>query len=250
MITLDKVSVGYGKRTVLQDISFAAENGKISVILGQNGCGKSTLMKAIAGNLPYSGNILLDGAEIASMTPGIRAKQLAVMPQMMHAPGVSVREFVSYGRQPYTGSFGILSKKDHEAVEEALKQTELTAIAHRPVNRISGGERQRAYFAMLLAQNTGNILLDEPGAHLDAHYNKQLAIFMKELANRGKVVVAVLHDINMAIEIADRIVFLDSGRAIFDGSATEFATSDIPQRILGLRPIRCTEGDREYIFFH
>ena len=112
MITLSEVRTGYAKNLILKNISFVAEPAQITVILGKNGCGKSTLLKAISGNLPYTGRIVADDIEISEAKASKRAKVISVMPQMMHAPSVTVREFVSYGRQPYTVSFGILSNTD------------------------------------------------------------------------------------------------------------------------------------------
>lgn len=249
MITLSKVATGYGKRHILENISFTAEKGQVTVILGKNGCGKSTLLKAISGNLSYSGSILVDNCEISGVKASSRAKIISAMPQMMHAPSVTVREFVSYGRQPYTGKLGILSHEDREIVESALEQADIKALAERKVNRISGGERQRAYFAMLLAQKTDNILLDEPGAHLDARYNKQLADFLRLMSKSEKTVVTVLHDINRALEIADKIVFIDEGTVLFCGSASDFINSNIPQSVLGLNKLTCTENNVERCIF-
>ncbi len=249
MIALSKVKTGYGRHGVLEDISFVAESGQVTVILGANGCGKSTLLRAISGNLPYTGSILVDGAEISAARASRRARMISAMPQMMHAPAVTVREFVSYGRQPYTGRLGILCEADRAIVESALARTDLLPLAEKQVNRISGGERQRAYFAMLLAQSTDNILLDEPGAHLDARHNKQLALFLRYMSENKKTVLAVLHDINRAIAIANKIVFIDSGSVLFCGRPDDFAASDIPRSVLGLRRVKCVdEGVGRYLF--
>lgn len=249
MIRLSEVGVGYGKRSILKNISFTAESAQITVILGKNGCGKSTLLRAISGNLPYTGSILADDTEISKAKASERAKLISVMPQMMHAPAVTVRELVSYGRQPYTGGLGILSNTDRAIVESAMAQADVKALAEQYVNRISGGERQRAYFAMLLAQKTDNILLDEPGSHLDAQHSKQLVNFLKFTAGNGNTVIAVLHDVNRAVEIADRIVFIGDGLALFCGAPQDFENSGIPQSVLGLERMACVDGgSRRYIF--
>lgn len=249
MIRLSKVKTGYGRQPVLEDISFTAESAQVTVILGKNGCGKSTLLKAVSGNLKYTGSILVGGVEIAGVKASKRAKMISVMPQMLHPPAVTVWELVSYGRQPYTGGLGILSENDREIVRSAIDEADVGLLAKKYVNRISGGERQRAYFAMLLAQRTDCILLDEPGSHLDAQHNKQLADFLRRLSSEGKTVIAVLHDINRAIEIADRIVFIDSGKTLFCGSPEEFSESGIPAAYLGLRRIECLDQDKiKYIF--
>lgn len=249
MITLSNVSVGYGRTPILGAVSFGAESGQITVILGKNGCGKSTLLRAVSGTLRYSGSIEIDGVELSKLSPKSRARKIAVMPQMMHAPGMTVRELVSCGRQPYTGRFGVLSEGDRSTVEGALAGANLQALADKRVDCISGGERQRAYFAMLLAQDTENVMLDEPVAHLDAEQSRQLSEFLKSMAKSGKTVIAVLHDLNRAIALADRIVFIDSSSILFCGSPDAFVASGIPERLLGLERIECKGGAGQRTIF-
>lgn len=243
MIKTDAVSVAYGRKPILEKISFSAEKSAITVILGKNGCGKSTLLKALAGNLSYKGSITVGNRELSAIRPADRAKMISFMPQMMHAPAVTVREFVAYGRQPYTGALGILSQTDRDIVETSIRRADVTTLSDKYVNRISGGERQRVYFALMLSQNTDIILLDEPGSHLDAQHNRQLADFLKTMAGEGKTVVAVMHDINCALEIADRIIFLDGGAVIFNGTPSDFADSGIAEKVLGLKKLECTSAD-------
>lgn len=243
MIECAHISVGYGKKEILSDVSFAAETGKITILLGRNGCGKSTLLRAISGSLAGRGLVRIDGQDIAKLRPGQRARCVAVMPQMMRAPQMTVREFVALGRQPYTGLCGILSPADHEKVEKVLEKTNLLPLADAYLPEISGGERQKAYFALLLAQDTPCLLLDEPGSHLDAEYNKALNRFLFSERERGKTVLAVLHDINQALEIADKIIVLNAGTVAFDGTPTAFADSSLPETLFGLRKYRCLDAD-------
>lgn len=239
MIECKNVIAAYGKKEILHSVSFTAEPARITVILGKNGCGKSTLLRAVAGLIPYGGCITVDGDEVRNMRSAQRARRVSLMPQLLHSPDITVRRLVSYGRSPYTGFSGTLSPADRQKVEQVMEKTGISALADSYLGRISGGERQKAYFAMLLAQDAPDLLLDEPGAHLDSEYMKSLCGFLREERSAGKTVVAVLHDINRAIELADRIIVIHKGSCIFNGTADEFCGSDIPESIFGLQRLEC-----------
>lgn len=249
MIELTDVSVFYGKKAAAKNISFCANTGEITILLGKNGSGKSTLVRACCGGISYNGSIKLDGEEASKMKPSHRSKVLSVMPQIQRSPGISVREMVSYGRQPYTGISGILSKNDKEIIQSTIEKTGLSKLSECSVSTLSGGERQRAYFAMLLAQNTPNVILDEPGTFLDASYMNFLCSFLQKQKDEGKTVLAVLHDINRAVELADRLVVLDSGVS-FNGSAKQFIESDCAQRLFGLEKYECTNSSGNMRVFY
>ncbi len=239
MIECKNVTVAYGKKEILHSVSFTAETEHITVILGKNGCGKSTLLRAVSGLIPYGGSITVDGYEVRNMRSAQRARLVSLMPQILHSPDITVRRLVSYGRSPYTGFSGVLSPADRQKVELVMEKTGISDLADSYLGRISGGERQKTYFAMLLAQDAPHLLLDEPGAHLDTEYMKSLCGSLREERNSGKTVVAVLHDINRAIELADRIIVIHKGSLIFDGTADELCDSDIPQSIFGLQRMEC-----------
>jgi len=250
MIKFVDVTVGYGKREVLKDLTFTAESGKITVILGKNGCGKSTLLRAVSGVIPYKGSILLDGEELRYMPLKKRAHLIAVMPQILKSPDITVYELVSLGRQPYTGITGTISETDKNRVKQVINDIGISDLADKKINRISGGERQKAYFAMLMAQDTPNMLLDEPGAFLDAEYMSRLCDFLLSAKAACKTVVTVLHDVNRAVELADKMIVLKNG-GVFVGTAEEFTRSDLPSRHFGLRRFEavCENGEKRY-FFH
>lgn len=252
MIECQNVSVRYAKTVVLQEISFTALPAQITVILGKNGSGKSTLLRAICGAVPYTGTVLADGEDLRQLRAGARARRVSLMPQLLPAPDVTVRELVSFGRQPYTGIGGILSRTDKEKVEDVLQKTGLLPLAQRPVTHLSGGERQKAYFAMLLAADTPHLLLDEPAAHLDAEYTGALCRFLQAERARGKTVLAVLHDVNRALSLADRLLVLSGGRAVFDGTPADFAGSSLPADLFGLERLTVlpqTSPDTPETFF-
>ena len=242
MIEFEHVAAAYGKRKIINDVSFIAESGEITVLFGKNGCGKSTLIRTVAGNLSYSGSILIDGTETKRLKPHERARRLAVMPQILRSPQITVRELVSYGRQPYTGISGILSKKDNEKVTCAIKNAGIEALADAYIDRISGGERQKAYFAMLLAQDTDNIILDEPGAFLDAEYMNVLCSFLIRAKENGKTVLTVLHDINRTLEIADKIAVFHEN-TVFTVSPQCFVDNQTAERLFNLRRFDCVDAN-------
>lgn len=240
MIELNDVSVGYRGKPILSNISFTVSDGEICALLGHNGCGKSTLLRAVTGSLGYVGSIRIDGLETRRLSND-RAKLVSLMPQLMARPSISVYELVSFGRQPYTGISGILSKSDRQKIDEAIQKTRLEPLALSRCDRISGGELQRAYLAMVLAQDTPNLLLDEPAAHLDAQYERQISDFLLALRADRRAVLAVLHNINHALAIADRIIVIDSGRLVFNGNRAEFADRQIAETYFGLRRYTCRD---------
>lgn len=240
MIELNDVSVGYKGKPVLENISFKVNDGEICALLGHNGSGKSTLLRAVMGSLGYTGSIRIDGQETRRLSND-RAKLISLMPQLMARPSISVYELVSFGRQPYTGISGILSKSDRQKIDEAIQKTRLEPLALSRCDRISGGELQRAYLAMVLAQDTPNLLLDEPAAHLDARYERQISDFLLALKADRRAVLAVLHNINHALAIADRIIVIDSGKLVFNGNRAEFADRQIAETYFGLRRYTCRD---------
>ena len=240
MIELYDVSVGYKGKPVVENISFTVSDGEICALLGHNGCGKSTLLRAVMGSLGYTGSIRIDGQETRRLSND-RAKLVSLMPQLMARPSISVYELVSFGRQPYTGISGILSKSDRQKIDEAIRKTRLEPLALSRCDRISGGELQRAYLAMVLAQDTPNLLLDEPAAHLDARYERQISDFLLALKADRRAVLAVLHNINHALSIADRIIVIDTGRLVFNGNRAEFADRQIAETYFGLRRYTCRD---------
>ena len=240
MIELNDVSVGYKGKPVLENISFKVNDGEICALLGHNGSGKSTLLRAVMGSLGYTGSIRIDGQETRRLSND-RAKLISLMPQLMARPSISVYELVSFGRQPYTGISGILSKSDRQKIDAAIQKTRLEPLALSRCDRISGGELQRAYLAMVLAQDTPNLLLDEPAAHLDARYERQISDFLLALKADRRAVLAVLHNINHALSIADRIIVIDTGRLVFNGNRAEFADRQIAETYFGLRRYTCRD---------
>ncbi|MEL6117517.1 ATP-binding cassette domain-containing protein [Photobacterium sp. SP02] len=225
-----------GKR-ILHPTSLAFEPGKVTTLLGHNGCGKSTLMKLLSRqNVPAAGQVLLKDQPVQQFDSKTFALNVAYLPQ--HPPitdGVTVRELVCFGRYPWKGAFGRYSQNDYQLVDEAIERVGLTHFADRFVATLSGGERQRAWVAMLLAQQSKCILLDEPTSALDVAHQYELLHLIRELnLSLGLTVIMVLHDVNMAAKFSDHLIALYSGKVIAQGAPEEMMTTDVLKKIYGM----------------
>lgn len=243
MFELQHVAVGYDAQPVLQDVSFTAQDGQITALVGTNGCGKTTLLKAIARQLPLQqGQILLQGRSIQSYERKEFARAAAFMPQVRNIPEITVRGLVSHGRFPYLGLSRQMTTKDRAAVEKAMQVTGVARWADRDLRELSGGERQRVYLAMALAQGGDTILLDEPTTYLDVAAQFELLELLQGLAGQGKAVLLVLHDLAQALQYSDRVAVLAQGKlAAFDTPAKLFS-SRILDGIFGVTLCRAPEG--------
>ncbi len=225
-----------GKR-ILHPTSLMFETGKVTTLLGHNGCGKSTLMKLLSRqNVPASGQVLLNDQPVHQLDSKAFALNVAYLPQ--HPPitdGVTVRELVCFGRYPWKGAFGRYSREDYDLVDEAIDRVGLTPFADRFVATLSGGERQRAWVAMLLAQQSQCILLDEPTSALDVAHQYELLHLIRELnESLGLTVIMVLHDVNMAAKFSDHLIALHSGKVIAQGTPESMMTPEVLKNIYGM----------------
>ncbi len=230
---------GLSVKSILRDISFKLNEGELTVILGKNGSGKTTLFRTLSGNMPFSGEIRINGKDITLYSTKERSGLIAVMPQNLPVPDITLKRLVSFGRQPYTGFSGRLSEDDNTAVDSAIEAVGLTDIVHRHLPLLSGGERRLSYFAMMLAQSTPILLCDEPTASLDTEHQKKILRLLTEQRSNGKTILCILHDVNQAIEIADRVLVLDKGRLIYDG----IEPFELPASHFGLTEYIC--GDKK-----
>jgi iron complex transport system ATP-binding protein len=214
-LVLEAVTAGYGPTPVIDNINITIPHGKLTALVGANGSGKSTLLATIARLLkPQSGCVWLDGKQIHQQPTKAVARQLGILPQSPVAPeGLTVFELVSRGRYPWQGVLRQWSDADEQAVEQALTVTGTDALAHLPVDSLSGGQRQRCWIAMALAQQTPVILLDEPTAWLDLRYQVEILELLQHLTrDHGRTVVVVLHDLNFAVNYADRLLLMKQGQ--------------------------------------
>lgn len=237
-LALDSVQLGYGDRTIVQDLSLTIPSGKITAIIGPNGCGKSTLLRGISRLLkPAQGSISLDGRPLASYGSKEFARLLALLPQSPIAPeGITVADLVSRGRYPYQGLFRSQSREDDAAVAWALEATKTFDLADRQVSELSGGQRQRVWIALALAQETDILLLDEPTTYLDlAHQVELLDLLAQINEEQGTTMVMVLHELNLAARVAHHLLAMKDGVLQAQGSAAEVMTQDNLYQIFGLR---------------
>lgn len=229
-LTAEAVSLGYGDEPVVVDLDFEVPQGRISVIVGANGCGKSTFLRGLARLLrPQSGRVLLDGVSVQEMRTIEVARILGLLPQSPMAPdGITVGDLVARGRHPHQGWFRRWDADDEHAVATALAATDISDLTHRRIAELSGGQRQRVWVAMALAQETDVLLLDEPTTFLDVHHQIELLDLLVDLnRDRGTTIVLVLHDLNLAFRYAHHVVVLKAGSVIAEGSPADVVTSDV-----------------------
>ena len=223
----------YGKNQVIKDLSIEFEEGKITTLLGSNGCGKSTLFNLCTRNLKAKmGMISLNGKNINSIERKEFAKKVAIVRQKNHISGdIKVEELVAYGRNPYINFMARPSKKDYEKIDKAIELCGLEKIRKEKVNSLSGGQVQRVWIAMALAQDSQILFLDEPTTYLDIKYQLEILKLIKDLNRKlKKTIVMVLHDINQAIEYSDYLVGMENGQIIFQGQ-DNILTGEVISRI-------------------
>ena len=233
----DSLTLAYDDREIVRDLDLLVPDRQVSVIVGANACGKSTLLRGLARLLrPASGRVLLDGEDITRRPTGEVARVLGLLPQTPVTPeGVSVVDLVSRGRHPHRRAFRRWSAADDTAVAAALTATGTLDLAERPVDELSGGQRQRVWIAMALAQQTDLLLLDEPTTFLDVTHQLEVLDLLADLnALRGTTVVMVLHDLNLAARYADHLIAMRDGQVVAAGPPAEVITEDLVAEVFGL----------------
>lgn len=227
----------YGKNKVLDNISLKIEKGKITTIIGANGCGKSTLFNIMTKNLkPRRGSVLLDGKDIRGISLKSFARHAAIVHQYNTAPGdTTVETLVGYGRLAHRRVGGSRAE-DEKYINRALYATGIEDLRKRNISELSGGQRQRAWIAMALAQNTKILFLDEPTTYLDIKYQIEILRLIKNLNEEYKMtIIMVLHDINQSAYYSDVIAAMKDGKIITQGTPEEIITSEIILETYGIR---------------
>ncbi|MBZ4670142.1 MAG: iron transporter ATP-binding protein [Oscillospiraceae bacterium] len=216
MISVENLSCGYNDFDVANGISFSCQKGEFLTIAGPNGCGKTTVLRALAGFLPYRGNIKLNGAELSSLKRKDISSQIAFMQQIseVYFP-YTVFETVSLGRYVHLSKnpFSSFTKKDEGIVLECLEKTGILEIKDKPALELSGGQLQRVFLARVFAQEPKIILLDEPTNHLDLRFQLELAKVLKEwVSNEERAIIGVFHDLNLSMELSDKVLLMENGK--------------------------------------
>ncbi len=231
------MDAGYEDNLIIRDLNITLPRHRITALVGANGSGKSTILKAIARILrPSSGAVYLDGKDIHTQKTREIAKKLAILPQNPTAPdGLTVAELICYGRAPYQGSFGSLSRHDLEKVQWAIEVTGMEAFAERPLDQLSGGQRQRAWIAMALAQETDVFLLDEPTSFLDISHQYEVLSLLKQLnESEERTIIMVVHDLNHASRYAHHMIAVKDGAVACSGTPYDVMKPELIHAVFGI----------------
>lgn len=233
------LTLGYAQELIVKQLSLQIPQGKATAIVGPNGCGKSTLLAGLSRLLKAkSGSVLLNGEHIHKLPTRQVAQQLALLPQETIAPdGLTVRELIRFGRQPHQGLLRQWSDDDEQIVHKAIAMADLEKFADRPLESMSGGQRQRAWIAMAVAQATPLLLLDEPTSALDLGHQIEIFELIRELVAVEKTIVMVVHDLSSACRYADHIVAMRDGQIIAQGTPVDIIT---PALVEQLYDVKCS----------
>lgn len=237
MLRTNSVTINYGKTNIIKDLSLNVKKGSINTMIGTNGCGKSTILKALSRNLkPQYGDVYLNGKSIFQMDTKILAKNMSILPQSPTAPDdFTVFDLVSYGRYPHLDWTAKLHKEDFDIINWSINLTKLEHLKDRQVTTLSGGERQRAWIAMALCQKPKILLLDEPTTYLDISHQFEVLELVKTLnRSMGLTIVMVLHDLNQAARYSDNIIVIKDGNIYKQGPPKNIITKQILQDVFKL----------------
>ena len=244
VIEVRELSCGYRDRPVLRDVTLSFPEGEVMALLGPNGCGKSTLLRTALGLLPrQGGTILIDGDPIETLSPRQIALRAAYLAQSRTVPAITARRMVLHGRFPHLPYPRRYRPEDHAAVRRALEQADAADLAERPMEELSGGQRQKVYLAMALAQDTPTVLMDEPTTYLDVRHQLETMKMARLLAGQGRAVVLVLHDLALALQTADRVAVLGGGALRLTGTPEEVYTSGVLDQVFGVEVRRVNSRD-------
>lgn len=236
-LEMNEVTIGYDSRLISEHLTVAIPDESLTVIVGPNACGKSTMLRGLSRLLkPSAGEVVLDGQSIATYRAKDIARELGLLPQSSLAPdGITVADLVARGRYPHQGMLRRWTEDDEQAVAEAMEATGVTDLSGRLVDELSGGQRQRVWVAMALAQQTQILMLDEPTTFLDIAYQIELLELFTDLHHAGRTLVAVLHDLNHAARYGTHLIAMKDGQIVAEGPPNQIVTAELVEHVFGLR---------------
>jgi len=249
ILEIDNLSFGYSQSLILKNVTFKVTKGTFLAVAGPNGAGKTTLLNLLCGLLtPQAGSIRVDGIDIKSYSVRKLARKIAIVRQeFVPVFDFTVEEVTAMARIPYLGTFGFEGKADREIVTGALEITDMAGFARRPLAHLSGGERQRAFIARAIAQNTPVLLLDEPTSFLDIKYQVEIYDLLKQMQiKKGKTIVAVTHDINLASQYCDRVLLLGANNGYYLGSPKDVFSQQRIEKVFGVKIFAGTIGQEKF----
>lgn len=244
---LDHVNAGYGKKVVVNDACLEFHPGQLTVILGKNGSGKSTLVKTAAGLLePLSGKVLADDKDFSKLSPKEKASLACYIEAGRRPASLPVKTLVLHGRFARSSWPRHYTKEDGQAAQLAMEEMGISDLKNRRMDELSMGQRQKAYLALALCQDADSIFMDEPSSFLDPKSKFDLMDLARQMANKGKAVTIILHDLDLAFQYADRIVLVDDHKIAFDGSVSEFLNQGLAQSVFEVQT-QVLDGNRVLI---
>ena len=244
MIETRGLRAGYRGRDVLHDINVSFPPGCVTVLLGPNGCGKSTLLRTVLGLQPAAaGEVLVDGTPLGELSPGELARRAAYLPKSRGVPNISALRMDIHGRFPYLSYPRRYRPEDYRVARQALGLAGAGELEDRLLPELSGGQRQRVYLAIALAQETQNVLMDEPTTFLDVRHQLEVMALARTLAGQGKSVALVLHDLCLALRWAGQAVVMAEGPDTAPGPPEEIFDSGVLDRVFGVRVCRVETED-------
>ena len=250
MIAFENVRAGDGRAEILKGVSLRFDPGKITVIIGPNGCGKTTLLKVAAGLVPPSGGtVSLGGRDLDRIPRRELARLVSYLPQSRPPASLTVRELVMHGRFPYLGFPRYPGERDERAVDEAMRTARVLELRDRNLEELSGGERQKACLAMAIAQDTETVLWDEPATYLDIGHQFEILSVMRKLRGAGRAVAVGMHDLPQAFSVADRICLMERGAVAAFGGPDAVYESRAVERVFSVASHRVPAGGRDFVLF-